>query len=73
VSSPRVRARRRAVEYDSSRAPVFHDLDLTIVDELEEISGDEQLWLVWCDTHQKFEWHWIRSSGEVPERFRRWG
>ena len=36
-----------------------HDLDPTSIDALDEISGDEQLCLVWCDTHERYEWHWI--------------
>jgi len=36
-----------------------HDLDHSEIDERDEISGDEQLCLVWCRTHQRFEWHWI--------------
>lgn len=24
-----------------------------------KISGDEQLCLIWCEIHQKHEWHWI--------------
>lgn len=36
-----------------------HKLDLSEIDELDEISGDEQLALVWCDTHRKYEWHWL--------------
>lgn len=36
-----------------------HDLDTSQVDDLDEISGDEQLKLVWCNTHQKWEWHWL--------------
>jgi hypothetical protein len=38
---------------------VEHDLDYSEIDDLDEISGDEQLALVWCDTHRRFEWHWI--------------
>ncbi len=36
-----------------------HDLDLSQIDELDEIDGDQQFASVWCDTHRKFEWHWI--------------
>jgi hypothetical protein len=21
--------------------------------------GDQQLYRVWCDTHQRHEWHWL--------------
>lgn len=40
-----------------------HKLDLSKIYELDEISGDEQLVLVWCDTHQKYEWHWVPREG----------
>lgn len=36
-----------------------HDLDYSNIDDKDEISGDEQLCLIWCDTHKKYEWHWI--------------
>lgn len=37
-----------------------HDLRLDLgADEVDEISGDEQLSLMWCETHQKWEWHWM--------------
>lgn len=36
-----------------------HDLDTSQIDDKDEISGDEQLMLVWCDTHQRWEWHWL--------------
>lgn len=39
-----------------------HDLDYSEVDDLDEISGDEQQALIWCNTHQKFEWHWIEQD-----------
>lgn len=38
---------------------VWHEIDLAQVDQLDEISGDEQQALVWCETHQKYEWHWL--------------
>jgi len=38
---------------------VEHQLDYGQIDELDEISGDEQLVLIWCDSHQAWEWHWI--------------
>jgi hypothetical protein len=41
-----------------------HVLDEDEIDELDEISGDEQLSLVWCITHQKYEWHWLERSSE---------
>jgi hypothetical protein len=38
---------------------ISHEVDPSQVDELDEISGDEQLALVWCETHGDWEWHWI--------------
>ncbi|MDX0752942.1 hypothetical protein GOD45_23935 [Sinorhizobium medicae] len=38
---------------------ITHQLDPSQVDELDEISGDAQQALVWCETHQSWEWHWI--------------
>ena len=48
----------------------LHDLDYGNIDDLDEIDESEQLALVWCDTHQEFEWHWI-PLGEIPGRRRR--
>lgn len=39
-----------------------HDLDPGQVDELDEISGDQQLVLIWCNSHRAFEWHWVDRS-----------
>jgi len=36
-----------------------HEIDPSQVDSLDEISDDEQLALVWCETHQDWEWHWV--------------
>lgn len=38
---------------------IKHEIDPSQVDELDEISGDEQSALVWCETHKTWEWHWI--------------
>jgi hypothetical protein len=38
---------------------VKHKLNTDEIDELDEISGDEQLSLVWCETHGTYEWHWL--------------
>jgi hypothetical protein len=40
-----------------------HELDYDEIDEVDEINGDEQLALVWCDTHGGYEWHWILRGG----------
>jgi len=36
-----------------------HELDYSEIDQEDETDGDEQLVLIWCDTHQAYEWHWI--------------
>jgi len=36
-----------------------HKIHPLEIDSLDEINGDEQLALVWCQTHQKWEWHWV--------------
>ena len=44
---------------ERSQETTKHDLDYDQIDELDEISGNEQLTHIWCRTHRKFEWHWI--------------
>jgi hypothetical protein len=39
-----------------------HDVDPNDVDDLDEISGGEQLKLVWCETHKTYEWHWLERN-----------
>jgi hypothetical protein len=41
---------------------ITHQLDLTQVDQLDDRSGDEQLALVWCETHKTYEWHYVEIS-----------
>ena len=41
---------------------IKHRIDSSQVDSLDEISGDEQQALVWCETHKEWEWHWIDRS-----------
>lgn len=36
-----------------------HDIDPNDIDGLDEIDGDMQLTLVWCATHECYEWHWM--------------
>ena len=38
---------------------VKHKLDPSQIDEMDEIDDDQQLSLVWCETHQAWEWHWL--------------
>jgi hypothetical protein len=45
-----------------------HDIRLKFgIDELDEISGDEQLMLVWCATHETWEWHWLPIDPPRPK------
>lgn len=39
-----------------------HELDLSEIDELDEIDEDRQLSLVWCRTHQRYERHWLEME-----------
>jgi len=39
--------------------PKGHDLDFSEIDDKDEISGHEQYVLIWCNTHRKYEWHWV--------------
>ncbi|ASP84359.1 hypothetical protein CDO26_06940 [Sinorhizobium meliloti] len=50
-----------AIEVSETRngKTITHRLDPSQVDELDEISGDEQQALVWCESHKSWEWHWI--------------
>lgn len=41
------------------RDGVYHDLDYGDIDELDEISGEYQLGLIWCDTHRQYESHYL--------------
>jgi len=34
-----------------------HVLDTDAIDQYDEFNGDYQLCLVWCRTHQSYEWH----------------
>lgn len=56
------------------KAPAdYHELDCSEIDSLDEIDEDCQLSLVWCDTHQKYEWHsihmdYVRHGGSLVVR-----
>jgi hypothetical protein len=39
--------------------PNYHELDYDNIDDLDEIDGDEQLALIYCDSHRAWEWHYI--------------
>lgn len=51
-----------------------HELDTAEIDDLDEIDEDDQLCLIWCMRHTKFEWHSIDrdliGSGAVITRKR---
>jgi hypothetical protein len=39
---------------------IEHQIDFSEgADDLDEISGDQQLALMWCNVHQIWEWHWV--------------
>lgn len=40
-----------------------HDLDPDDIDSLDEIDDNQQLTLVWCRTHEIYEWHWMPRRG----------
>ena len=46
------------------RTIVGHDLDYSEIDELDEIDEDQQLTLIWCAKHRKYEWHWLAHTSE---------
>jgi len=49
------------------KTPTGHRLDLSQIDELDEIDGDGlQACLVWCDTHRRYEWHWLETDTSLP-------
>jgi hypothetical protein len=61
------------ISHDERRLPMTnktHDLDFSEIDDLDEISGDQQLAFVWCDRHRVHEWHWI-DVGRVQTSKRR--
>jgi hypothetical protein len=50
------------------RKEKWHDLSYGEYDEIDEVSGDEMLTLVWCNTHRTWEWHWVPR--DAPSRAR---
>ena len=48
---------------------IVHELDPTEIDELDEISGDEQLVNIWCNTCNKYEWRSILIEDIGSEDF----
>lgn len=48
------------VECPQKEGPkMAHLLDTETIDDCDAVDGDEQLLLIWCDTHAVFEWHWL--------------
>lgn len=39
--------------------PHRHVLDTGQIDSLDELDDDSQLALVWCESHSKYEWHYV--------------
>ena len=37
----------------------IHNLDESKIDDYEEIDEDKQQTLIYCNTHKKYEWHWL--------------
>lgn len=44
-----------------------HDFDYSDIDELDEIDEYQQLALIWCRVHKKYEWQWI-DIDRIPGR-----
>jgi hypothetical protein len=44
-----------------------HDLDYSDIDELDEVDEYQQLALIWCKTHKRYEWQWV-EIGCIPGR-----
>lgn len=42
-----------------------HVLDYSDIDDYDEISGEEQLTLIWCNTHKQYEWHWLLKRENI--------
>lgn len=45
-----------------------HEIDTSQIDERDEIDDGTQYCLVWCNTHQTWEWHWIEIDGTDTRR-----
>jgi len=56
-----IEEKRRSMKKLKEKCPEeeTHDLDYCEIDDLDEISGDQQLAFIWCNTHEQYEWHWI--------------
>jgi hypothetical protein len=40
----------------------IHKLDFSDIDEEGQINDDEQEFLIFCETHRKYEWHWLAKK-----------
>ena len=48
--------------------PDTHCLDAAFIDGLDEVDEDRQHCLVWCETHQEFEWHWLDVERDIGRK-----
>jgi hypothetical protein len=48
-----------ATDKSVQRPTETHDLDYGQIDDLDEIDEYRQQAFVWCNTHRKYEWHWV--------------
>ncbi|GMM93105.1 HNH endonuclease [Qipengyuania sp. MTN3-11] len=51
----------------------YHEVDCYNIDSLDEIDEYSQLSYIWCNTHQKYEWHsidldYVRHGGYITIR-----
>ena len=40
-------------------------LDYSDIDDYDEISGDQQMTFIWCETHKQYEWHWLLKRENI--------
>lgn len=66
-------ARMAKMRAAAARNEEFHELCADHIDSLDEIDEDSQLSYVWCNTHQRYEWHhihldYVRYGGSLTVR-----
>lgn len=44
----------------------MHVLDYDEIDEIDEVDDGRRLVLIWCETHQVHEWHWVPENPVDP-------
>jgi hypothetical protein len=71
-SAKMARSKKWAASIHPAVDPNRHVLDTGQIDSLDEEDDDSQLALVWCESHQKYEWHNIpqRLIGHTSELVR---